>query len=85
MATATWISSLQEANEDPWVEGAKFLGRHQAGDWGDLGEEDTQANQRALEVGERLLSVYRTPSGIKTYVITEWDRSVTTILLPEDY
>jgi hypothetical protein len=59
--------------------------RHQAGDWGDLGEADRQENTLSLEKGLRLFSVYRGRNGTKFYIITEWDRSVTTVLLPEDY
>ncbi|HXJ57764.1 MAG TPA: hypothetical protein VNU68_13985 [Verrucomicrobiae bacterium] len=61
------------------------LGRHQAGDWGDLDEEDKRENQVSLEKGFRLLSAYRGASGTKFWIITEADRSVTTVLLPEDY
>ena len=61
------------------------LSRHNAGDWGIVDEDDREANERALENGERLLSVYRSEAGEKFYVITEWDRSATTLLLPEDY
>jgi hypothetical protein len=61
------------------------LQRHQAGDWGDLDEHDRQENDRALQDGSRLLSAYRTESGVKFWIITEADRSVTTVLLPEDY
>ncbi len=46
---------------------------------------DQQANERALKQGERLLSVYRTADGAKFWIITEHDRSLTTVLLPEDY
>lgn len=59
--------------------------RHIHGDWGDLCEEDRQENERALRHGGRLFSVYTDRKGTKFYIITEWDRSVTTILLPEDY
>lgn len=65
--------------------GQNFLARHQSGDWGELDEEDIQANETALEDGLRLMSVYKTDAGVRTYVITEWDRSYTTLLLPEDY
>ena len=58
---------------------------HQAGDWGDLCDEDRQANDRALTHGGRLFSVYCTGSGTKFWVITEADRSATTVLMPEDY
>ena len=59
--------------------------RHQAGDWGDLDEHDRAANERALAEGTRLLSVYRSAAGTTFWLITEADRSVTTVLLPEDY
>jgi hypothetical protein len=59
--------------------------RHQAGDWGDLDIHDRQINDRGLLESGRLVSVYCSTGGVKFYVITEWDRSVTTVLLPEDY
>lgn len=59
--------------------------RHQRGDWGDLDQEDREANELALQDGSRLFSVYHTPEKVRFYVITEWDRSVTTVLLPEEY
>ena len=64
---------------------AVALDRHRRGDWGDVGKEDGRANERALKHGERLLSVYHASDGTKFYIITEWDRSLTTVLLPEDY
>lgn len=63
----------------------KALERHSLGDWGDLCREDWEANERALREGSRLFSVFHDRAGTKFYIITEWDRSVTTILLPEDY
>ena len=59
--------------------------RHQAGDWGDVCEDDRKENELSLEKGFRLLSVYHAANGTKFWLITEWDRSVTTVLLPEDY
>ena len=59
--------------------------RHQAGDWGCVDDEDRRANDRALIEGTRLLSVYESANGVKFWLITEADRSVTTILMPEDY
>ena len=62
------------------------LDKHLDGDWGDaLSDEDKASNDSALENGERLLSAYLDPSGHKLWIITEWDRSVTTLLLPSDY
>jgi hypothetical protein len=63
----------------------RALQRHVIGDWGELDEEDKKANDQALLVGERLLSAYQSVTGIKFWIITEADRSVTTVLLPEDY
>ena len=59
--------------------------RHQAGDWGQLCEEDRLENERSLKEGFRLLSAYQSARGVRFYVITEADRSSTTVLLPEDY
>ena len=61
------------------------LQRHHAGDWGDLGEEDWMENDKALRTGLRLLSSYRSGGGVTFWVITESDRSATTLLMPEDY
>ena len=61
------------------------LARHLAGDWGDVDEDDRKENEFSLEHGFRLLSSYTTPRGTKFWIITERDRSVTTILLPEEY
>lgn len=61
------------------------LARHAAGDWGEVCEEDRRENELSLERGFRLLSVYRSVAGVKFWIITEADRSVTTALLPEDY
>lgn len=59
--------------------------RHQAGDWGEVDEEDRQANERALIEGTRLFSVYHAANRKKFWITTEADRQSTTILLPEDY
>lgn len=61
------------------------LRRHQNCDWGDVCPQDKWSNDRAVKGGERLFSVYHSAGGTKFWIITEWDRSVTTILLPEDY
>jgi hypothetical protein len=59
--------------------------RHQSGDWGDLDEDDRKENDMALEKGTRLLSAYQASNGTKFWIITEADKSSTTVLLPEDY
>lgn len=61
------------------------LVRHAARDWGDLDSEDRRLNDYAVENDVRILSAYRGAEGAKFWIITEWDRSSTTILLPEDY
>jgi hypothetical protein len=61
------------------------LARHAAGDWGELDAEDKQLNDQAVKDGSRLLSAYHDRNHVKFWIITEADRYVTTILLPEDY
>ena len=61
-----------------------YVKRHLSGDWGDLCEEDKAENALSLQHGYRLMSSYPTPLG-KLWLITEADRSSTTILLPEEY
>ncbi|WP_454868431.1 hypothetical protein [Pseudomonas farris] len=62
-----------------------YFGRHLCGDWGDLCEEDRKANTDALISDARLLSSYLIEPELKLWIITEADRSVTTLLLPEEY
>ena len=61
------------------------LGRHAKGDWGDLGQEDKQENELSLKKGFRLLSAYERADLPKIWIITEADRSVTTVLFPDEY
>lgn len=61
------------------------LGRHICGDWGEVDEEDRETNEHGLIHALRLLSVYHSKSGTKFWIITEHDRSVTTVLLPSEY
>ena len=68
------------------VDLTKYLRRHHCGDWGEqLCAEDKEANEQALVHGARLLSCYVTDAGDRIYIITEHDRSMTTILLPSEY
>jgi hypothetical protein len=67
------------------LEPAMFIARHVTGDWGDLCEQDQETNQDAVEQGGRVFSSYNLPDNHKVWVITEWDRSYTTVLLPSEY
>lgn len=62
----------------------KLINRHANGDWGELPEEDIEMNNIALEEGNRLLSSYKLLEE-NVWIITEWDRSVTTVLFPHEY
>ncbi len=81
VATPDALEALQAAGES----GLALLARHRQGDWGEVDASDWQANDRALGDGARLLSAYTLPTGVRLWVITEADRSATTILLPSDY
>ena len=63
----------------------EFLLRHKMGDWGELPPEDLAENERSVQLGARIFSAYRTRRDAKLWVITEWDRLATTLLLPEEY
>lgn len=69
----------------PPSEMMQALRRHARADWGELDEEDRRANDRALLDASRLLSAYKTETGVTFWIITEADRSATTVLLPKEY
>jgi hypothetical protein len=78
--------AAQAALDAAGIEGVLLLARHIQGDWGDLSVEDLAANELALLTGKRLLSSYDLPDGqSNVWIITEADRSATTILLPKEY
>ena len=85
------IISPAAAEGIPLRDSLRALLRHQLGDWGELEEEDKRQNELALLEGARLFSVYRATQRrtrdhqVRFYVITEWNREATTLLLPEDY
>lgn len=81
MATPGALAALERAHQDP----REFLDRHVAGDWGEVPQEDKVENEVSLLQGYRLLSAYRTKMGERLWILTEADRSLTTILLPEEY
>ena len=84
------VAGIIESREDGFGAVMDCILRHSNGDWGDLCEDDRELNDEALEAerrggcADRLFSAYETPFG-KLYVITECDRSATTVLLPEEY
>ncbi|MBS1842769.1 MAG: hypothetical protein JST77_18215 [Acidobacteria bacterium] len=81
VATPGALAALEKTGQNAM----EFLSRHIRGDWGELPKEDKDENQLSLDKGFRLLSSYRTTAGDKLWVITEADRSHTTLLLPEEY
>lgn len=81
VATPGAVDALERAGQTP----ATFLRRHVTGDWGDLDEHDRAENELSIREGFRLLSAYALRDGTKIWVITEADRSSTTILLPSEY
>ena len=81
VATPGALAALKKSGQQP----GEFLTRHVNREWGDLSDEDRKENDYSLEHGFRLLSAYRTHAGDKLWIITESDRSVTTLLLPEEY
>ena len=81
VATPGALAALEEAGEIPDT----FLKRHVTGDWGEVDEHDRQENEFSVAHGFRLLSAYTVTNGTKLWIITEADRSATTILLPSEY
>jgi hypothetical protein len=75
------LAALKKAGQQP----GEFLMRHVNCEWGDLDEEGRKENDYCLEHGFRLLGAYKTNAGDRLWIITEADRSVTTLLLPEEY
>lgn len=87
VATRGALELLEDlAPEGVWIEAAApYILRHVTGDWGELSAADWKENRLSVKNGYRILSAYSTPEGRKLWVITEADRSATTILLPEEY
>lgn len=85
LALGQVVATPNALNTIPAADIHKALTRHRAGDWGECCPDDRQANNDALVHGGRLLSVYHTDDDTKFWIITEADRSSTTVLLPEDY
>ena len=81
VATPGALAALQKAGQSP----AEFLSLHVRGQWGDISEEDRRENEYSLQHGFRSLSSYRTNANETIWLVTESDRSVTTLLLPSEY
>lgn len=81
VSTPGALAALERAGQHP----KDFLDRHAAGDWGELSDEDRVENELSILTGYRLLSAYRTVRGERLWILTEADRSTTTILLPGEY
>jgi hypothetical protein len=81
VATPAALKALEESGQDV----AFFLEKHASSDWGDVCPDDQRANDRALRDGGRLVSLYMTLRGEAILIITEYDRSVTTLMLAEEY
>jgi hypothetical protein len=81
VATPGALAALQEAGQ----EAREFLSRHARGDWGHLTDDDWKENNFSVTRSLRLLSAYRLTTGETLWIITEADRSVTTLLLPSEY
>jgi len=79
------VNLLVDENSNFATHVFQSLRRHASCDWGDLCEEDKAANDSALQEGGRLFSAYEKDGLPKIWIITEWDRSLTTVLFPEEY
>lgn len=79
------VATRRVMEEVPREVRTDLLYRHMTCDWGDLSEADQALNDRGLLEGDRILSAYQLDSGEKLWIITEWDRSATTLLFPEEY
>jgi hypothetical protein len=81
VATPGALDALQQAGHTA----QQFLARHSAGDWGEVSAEDRKENAFAVTRSLRLLSAYRLSTGVRIWLITEVDRSATTVLLSDEY
>jgi hypothetical protein len=84
LATPGALRAIEDTGEEPRHVILNLLSRHVCGDWGDLGEADKRENEFSVRNGLRILSAYQVKE-TKVWVITEADRSATTVLLPEEY
>jgi hypothetical protein len=81
VATPGALAALERSGDNVGV----LLKRHVTGDWGELDEHDRTENEHSVEQGFRILSAYTLSGGVRLWIITESDRSLTTLLLPSEY
>jgi hypothetical protein len=81
VATPGALEALAEAGQTP----DEFLDCHAAGNWGEVNAADWEENELSVREGFRVLSAYTLSTGVRIWIITEADRSATSILLPEEY
>lgn len=82
--TAGIANFVNEIGINGELELSRLIGRHVNGDWGDVSEDDKVMNDEAVKDGDRIMSSYKL-NGETIWVVTEWDRSVTTVLFPDEY
>ena len=85
MVLTRGVNDLIADNEEFAKHVMLSIRRHMDGDWGDVCDDDRVTNEMALQGGDRLFSVYKKDGVPTIWIITEWDRSVTTVLFPEEY
>jgi len=81
VSTPSALEALAKAGQEAMT----LLERHRHGDWGEVNAGDWALNDRAVTEGDRVLSAYRLKDGTRIWIITEADRSATTLLLPDEY
>ena len=83
VATPGALDAFTQSGDNPAV----ILARYVTGDWGEMCDEDKKTNDHAVSAEDpgRLMACYKLSDGTRVWLITEWDRSVTTFLLPEEY
>jgi len=81
VATPGALEALQRIQEDPH----DYILRHVRGDWSQMDPHDQEENRRSVQEGHRIFSSFALKDGAKLWVVTEWDRSVTTLLTPIEY
>jgi hypothetical protein len=81
VATPGALDAFNQAGEKP----VTYLARHLVGDWGEVCEEDAKENEFSVENGFRILSAYTLSTGVRIWILSEADRSATTVLLPSEY